>query len=343
MRYQSISIDWTSSGPRLYYSQLLGEREDFGEQYYSNGFAYLPASLSKEEVTTKFIDRLLSELQEDGTRISKQIGQLKGLRPASEIKPPAHAPYFYYQDGQWFGYSNSVGGSPARFGELVCDVDGYWKFFPVPATGYFPDFIMKAVLDKLGELNAVWDKQIESDPAIAAHSNLEDALEAAFWRFDARRSGYADWKVSPQSVRDAFKGEVRSLLADYTAGINSSYFVDNDSRVAAMMEAAARSENARQARNDSVVAKAEDIVRSQVRSFSKLEKPTYEQLIEKENRDLKAANLSLSNRVSALESLVNQHGLSGYYTIGRGTDKPADSSTTHSSVQLLIGKNHVDP
>lgn len=249
MRYQGISIDWTSSGPRLYYSQLLGEREDFGEQYYSNGFAYLPASLSKEEVTTKFIDRLLSELQEDGTRIYKQIGQLKGLRPASEIKPPAHAPYFYYQDGQWFGYSNSVGGSPTRFGELVCDVDGYWKFFPAGGPGgYIPDYIMKAVLDKLGELNAVWDKQIESDPAIADHSNLEDALEAAFWNFDARCKGYSKYAGARVSSRDAFKAEVRNLLSVALNPNNTKDFVRSvlsaEDRKLSLEQALARLEEA---------------------------------------------------------------------------------------------------
>lgn len=304
MRYQCISIDWTSSGPRLYYSQLLVEREDFGEQYYSNGFAYLPASLSKEEVTTKFIDRLLSELQEDGTRISKQIGQLKGLRPASEIKPQAHAPYFYYQDGQWFGYSNSVGGSPARFGELVCDVDGYWKFFPVPATGYLPDFIMKAVLDKLGELNAVWDKQIESDPAIADHSRLEDALEAAFWNFDARCKGYSKYAGARVSSRDAFKAEVRNLLSVALNPNNTKDFVRSvlsaEDRKLSLEQARARLEEAQKPPTGtrSVVAKAEAVVLSQIRSFSNKETPpSREQVLEKENEYLKAC-------VARLEELL---------------------------------------
>lgn len=95
----------------------------------------------------------------------------------------------------------------------VCDVDGYWKFFPAGGPGgYIPDFIMKAVLDKLGELNTVWDKQIESDPAIADHSNLEDALEAAFWNFDVRCKGYSKYAGARVSERDAFKAEVRNLL-----------------------------------------------------------------------------------------------------------------------------------
>lgn len=305
MRYQGISVDWTSSGPQLYYSQLEGEREDSGEKYYSNGFAYLPASLSKEEVTTKFIDRLLSELQEDGTRISRQIGQLKGLRPASEIKPSAHAPYFYYQDGQWFGYSNSVGGSPTRFGELVCDVDGYWKFFPAGGPGgYIPDFIMKAVLDKLGELNAVWDKQIESDPAIADHSNLEDALEAAFWNFDARCKGYSKYAGARVSERDAFKAEVRNLLYVALNLKNTEDFVravlSDEDRKLSSEQALARLEEAQKTPSGvrPVVAKTEAVGRSQIRSFRNKETPpSREQVLEKENEYLKAC-------VARLEKLL---------------------------------------
>ena len=305
MRYQGISVDWTSSGPQLYYSQLEGEREDFGEKYYSNGFAYLPASLSKEEATTKFIDFLLSELQEDGARLSKQVGQLKGLRPTSEIEPKAHAPYFYYQDGQWFGYSNSIGGSPTRFGELVCDVDGYWKFFPAGGAGYIPDFIMKAVLDKLAELNAVWDKQVESDTASADQVNIEDALEAAFWNFDARRNGYGPWKQAPMSGRDAFKAEVRNLLF-VAINSNTKDFVhavlSDEDRKLSSEQARARLEEAQKPPTGtrSVVAKAEAIVRNQLRSFPVREiPPSREQVMEKENADLRA-------RVAHLKELLFQ-------------------------------------
>ena len=40
----------------------------------------------------------------------------------------------------------------------------------------------------------------------------EDRIEAAYWRFDARRSGYARWKAAPMSERDAFKAEMRNAL-----------------------------------------------------------------------------------------------------------------------------------
>lgn len=40
----------------------------------------------------------------------------------------------------------------------------------------------------------------------------EAAIERAFWNFDARRKGLGRWKNAPQSERDAFKHEVRSLI-----------------------------------------------------------------------------------------------------------------------------------
>ena len=40
---------------------------------------------------------------------------------------------------------------------------------------------------------------------------VEDAIEQAFWRFDARRKGLALDIGGPQSERDAFKAEARVL------------------------------------------------------------------------------------------------------------------------------------
>ncbi len=42
------------------------------------------------------------------------------------------------------------------------------------------------------------DDSVDSDPA-----------EVAYWNFDARKKGYAEWKGAPQSERDAFKAEIR--------------------------------------------------------------------------------------------------------------------------------------
>lgn len=47
------------------------------------------------------------------------------------------------------------------------------------------------------------------DPPADPH----DPLEVAYWRFDARRKGDGQWKGAPQSERDAFKAEMRTLLS----------------------------------------------------------------------------------------------------------------------------------
>ena len=61
----------------------------------------------------------------------------------------------------------------------------------------------EALLRRIAELQA-------KQPAAAMP---EDAIEAAYWDFDARHKGYGRHKTTPQSERDAFKWAVRSLLA----------------------------------------------------------------------------------------------------------------------------------
>ena len=62
-----------------------------------------------------------------------------------------------------------------------------------------------AVEDLLAALDAA-----QAPPAAAVS---EEAIEAAYWDFDARHKGYGRHKTAPQSERDAFKWAVRSLLA----------------------------------------------------------------------------------------------------------------------------------
>lgn len=42
---------------------------------------------------------------------------------------------------------------------------------------------------------------------------MDEAIEAAYWQFDARQKGMGQWAGRPQSERDAFKMAVRALLA----------------------------------------------------------------------------------------------------------------------------------
>ena len=43
--------------------------------------------------------------------------------------------------------------------------------------------------------------------------DTSDPAEVAYWNFDARRKGYAEWAGAPMSERDAFKAEYRAALA----------------------------------------------------------------------------------------------------------------------------------
>lgn len=45
--------------------------------------------------------------------------------------------------------------------------------------------------------------------------DIEDAIEAAYWHFDARKKGLNEWASAPQSERDAFKAEARKLVRGY--------------------------------------------------------------------------------------------------------------------------------
>jgi hypothetical protein len=53
---------------------------------------------------------------------------------------------------------------------------------------------------------------VPSIPVVCTTDLLEDAIEKAYWNFDARKKGYSKWRNLPQSERDAFKAEVRQVL-----------------------------------------------------------------------------------------------------------------------------------
>ena len=52
-------------------------------------------------------------------------------------------------------------------------------------------------------------------PEPAQDQDIEDAVEAAYWYFDARKKGLNEWASAPQSERDAFKAEGRRLARGY--------------------------------------------------------------------------------------------------------------------------------
>lgn len=47
-------------------------------------------------------------------------------------------------------------------GEIYREVDGYFVYAPPPSRGgYWPAYLMKAIADKLDELNEEWDQQLK--------------------------------------------------------------------------------------------------------------------------------------------------------------------------------------
>lgn len=63
----------------------------------------------------------------------------------------------------------------------------------------------------MNELPEVFMKS-EEDSAEAS-VKLEERLEESYWRFDAKRKGYASWG-NLMSERDAYKSELRKLLKE---------------------------------------------------------------------------------------------------------------------------------
>lgn len=62
-------------------------------------------------------------------------------------------------------------------------------------------------------LRAALAQQAEPEPL--HEQDIEDAIEAAYWHFDARKKGLNEWASAPQSERDAFKAEARKLAKGY--------------------------------------------------------------------------------------------------------------------------------
>jgi hypothetical protein len=65
--------------------------------------------------------------------------------------------------------------------------------------------------DNLRVMREMFGEQAEP----AQDQDVEDAIEAAYWHFDARKKGLNEWASAPQSERDAFKAEARKLAKGY--------------------------------------------------------------------------------------------------------------------------------
>jgi len=61
--------------------------------------------------------------------------------------------------GYYVEYYNGL-----HIGEFERDVDGYYYYWPVQRAGSWPAVVLRAIADKLDELNEPWDTHIKNDP-----------------------------------------------------------------------------------------------------------------------------------------------------------------------------------
>ncbi len=72
-------------------------------------------------------------------------------------------------------YSVALDGSDLRFshgnesciGQVLQDVDGYYKFFPdLPSGGYVNPYHLRDIADLVDGMNKEWDDIVQNDPRI---------------------------------------------------------------------------------------------------------------------------------------------------------------------------------
>jgi len=49
-----------------------------------------------------------------------------------------------------------------KLGVLYEEVDGYYIFQSQPTVGFWPSWVMRAISDKADQLNAEWDREMET-------------------------------------------------------------------------------------------------------------------------------------------------------------------------------------
>lgn len=86
----------------------------------------------------------------------------------------------------------------------------------------------RSVIAPPSEAAAAADESLCPAPAQqpAAAVSAEEAIEAAYWDFDARHKGYGPHKITPQSERDAFKWAVRAIRAAGAHGTTQDALLD---------------------------------------------------------------------------------------------------------------------
>lgn len=63
-----------------------------------------------------------------------------------------------------FGSYDAYWDNGVLIGELITDVDGYYKFWPESREGYYDEWFLYEMFRTLKTLNKAWDDQIQNDP-----------------------------------------------------------------------------------------------------------------------------------------------------------------------------------
>jgi hypothetical protein len=59
------------------------------------------------------------------------------------------------------GHVDAIYCNGVKLGELLQDVDGFYKFFPESRAGYWEEAVMRDIADALDALNSAWEFEIE--------------------------------------------------------------------------------------------------------------------------------------------------------------------------------------
>ncbi len=78
---------------------------------------------------------------------------------------PATALYVYVSrtEGLVFSAKSAPDGTCAFLGALLMEVDGYFYFWPESSGGFWPEWTLRGIADKLADLNREWDERVARD------------------------------------------------------------------------------------------------------------------------------------------------------------------------------------
>lgn len=56
-------------------------------------------------------------------------------------------------------------------GDILCDVDGFYKWWPTEAHGYIDEWFLLVMYECLKKLNKKWQYEIDNDPVLGLRND----------------------------------------------------------------------------------------------------------------------------------------------------------------------------